>query len=304
MTEQALLLPLESAMSASSDTHPRRQRLLRLVRRSIPMLWLLPLLLILMVFTFAPLGWILHSSLATEQGWSLSRFHELLTSAFYRQAFGNSLYLSFGSSVAGLLLATLGAASLRRVGGRLRNWVIAVTNMTSNMAGVPLAFAFIVILGTNGAITLALRQGLGIEGFNLYSMNGLLLVYTYFQIPLALLLLYPAFDNLNDDWRDVASLLGASPLRYVWHVALPVLAPALLGTFILLFANSMGAYASAYALTSGNYNLLTIRIASMVAGDLFLEPELAAALSVLLMGLLALIAWANQLLLRRVRHGR
>lgn len=304
MTDQALLLPLETAMSASSRSHSRAQRLLRLMRRGIPMLWLLPLLLILGIFTFAPLAWILHSSLATEQGWSLSRFHELLTSAFYRQAFGNSLYLSFGSSVAGLLLATLGAASLRRVGGRLRNWVLAVTNMTSNMAGVPLAFAFIVILGTNGAITLLLRQGLGIESFNLYSMNGLLLVYTYFQIPLALLLLYPAFDNLNDDWRDAASLLGASPLRYVWHVALPVLAPALLGTFILLFANSMGAYASAYALTSGNYNLLTIRIASMVAGDLFLEPELAAALSVLLMGLLALIAWANQLLLRRVRHGR
>lgn len=302
MTDEALLLPMESAMRATSRS--RTQHLLRLMRRGIPMLWLLPLLLILVIFTFAPLGWILHSSLATEQGWSLSRFHELLTSAFYRQAFGNSLYLSLGSSVAGLLLATLGAASLRRVDGRLRNWVIALTNMTSNMAGVPLAFAFIVILGTNGAITLALRQGLGIEGFNLYSMNGLLLVYTYFQIPLALLLLYPAFDNLNDDWRDAASLLGASPLRYVWHVALPVLAPALLGTFILLFANSMGAYASAYALTSGNYNLLTIRIASMVAGDLFLEPELAAALSVLLMGLLALIAWANQLLLRRVRHGR
>ena len=304
MTDQALLLPLETTMSASSHTHSPRRRLLRQLRRAIPMLWLLPLLLILGIFTFAPLAWILHSSLATEQGWSLSRFHELLTSAFYRQAFGKSLYLSFGSSVAGLLLATLGAASLRRVGGRLRNWVLAVTNMTSNMAGVPLAFAFIVILGTNGAITLMLRQGLGIESFNLYSMNGLLLVYTYFQIPLALLLLYPAFDNLNDDWRDAASLLGASPLRYVWHVALPVLAPALLGTFILLFANSMGAYASAYALTSGNYNLLTIRIASMVAGDLFLEPELAAALSVLLMGLLALIAWANQLLLRRVRHGR
>lgn len=302
MTDQALLQLPEATMPAYR--HTARRRLLRQLRRAIPMLWLLPLLLILGIFTFAPLAWILHSSLATEQGWSLSRFHELLTSAFYRQAFGNSLYLSFGSSVAGLLLATLGAASLRRVGGRPRNWVLAVTNMTSNMAGVPLAFAFIVILGTNGAITLMLRQGLGIESFNLYSMNGLLLVYTYFQIPLALLLLYPAFDNLNDDWRDAASLLGASPLRYVWHVALPVLAPALLGTFILLFANSMGAYASAYALTSGNYNLLTIRIASMVAGDLFLEPELAAALSVLLMGLLALIAWANQLLLRRVRHGR
>ena len=274
------------------------------MRHAVPALWLLPLLLILGIFTFAPLGCILHSALATEQGWSLSRFHEILASPFYRQAFGNSLYLAIGSSLAGLLLATLGAASLRRVGGPLRNWVVALTNMTSNMAGVPLAFAFIVILGTNGAITLLLRQGLGISGFNLYSMQGLLLIYTYFQIPLALLLLYPAFDNLNDDWRAAAALLGASPVRYVWHVALPVLAPALLGTFILLFANSMGAYASAYALTSGNINLLTVRIASLVAGDLFLEPETAAALSVLLMGLLALIAWANQLLLKRVTHGR
>ena len=274
------------------------------MRHAVPALWLLPLLLILGIFTFDPLGWILHSALATEQGWSLSRFHEILASPFYRQAFGNSLYLAIGSSLAGLLLATLGAASLRRVGGPLRNWVVALTNMTSNMAGVPLAFAFIVILGTNRAITLLLRQGLGISGFNLYSMQGLLLIYTYFQIPLALLLLYPAFDNLNDDWRAAAALLGASPVRYVWHVALPVLAPALLGTFILLFANSMGAYASAYALTSGNFNLLTVRIASLVAGDLFLEPETAAALSVLLMGLLALIAWANQLLLKRVTHGR
>lgn len=307
MSDEALLLPAPAKFQrvAHQTPHPGQQRrLLRRVRHAVPALWLLPLLLILGIFTFAPLGWILHSALATEQGWSLSRFHEILASPFYRQAFGNSLYLAIGSSLAGLLLATLGAASLRRVGGQLRNWVVALTNMTSNMAGVPLAFAFIVILGTNGAITLLLRQGLGISGFNLYSMQGLLLIYTYFQIPLALLLLYPAFDNLNDDWRAAAALLGASPVRYVWHVALPVLAPALLGTFILLFANSMGAYASAYALTSGNFNLLTVRIASLVAGDLFLEPETAAALSVLLMGLLALIAWANQLLLKRVTHGR
>lgn len=307
MSDEALLLPAPAKFQrvAHQTPHPGQQRrLLRRVRHAVPALWLLPLLLILGIFTFAPLGWILHSALATEQGWSLSRFHEILASPFYRQAFGNSLYLAIGSSLAGLLLATLGAASLRRVGGPLRNWVVALTNMTSNMAGVPLAFAFIVILGTNGAITLLLRQGLGISGFNLYSMQGLLLIYTYFQIPLALLLLYPAFDNLNDDWRAAAALLGASPVRYVWHVALPVLAPALLGTFILLFANSMGAYASAYALTSGNFNLLTVRIASLVAGDLFLEPETAAALSVLLMGLLALIAWANQLLLKRVTHGR
>jgi putative spermidine/putrescine transport system permease protein len=269
-----------------------------------PVLCLVPLLLMLALFTFAPLVWILHSAVSVEGHFSLARFGEILTSSFYRQAFGNSLYLASGSSLAGLTIAALTASSLRRVGGRLRNFVLALTNMTSNMAGVPLAFAFIVILGTNGAITLMLRQGLGIEIGNLYSMHGLLLIYTYFQIPLALLMLYPAFDALNDEWQEAAALLGASRRHYWWHVGLPILLPPLLGTFILLFANAMGAYASAFALTSGNFNLLTIRIASLVSGDLFLEPETAAALSVLLMGLLAAMTWANQKLLRRVKHAR
>lgn len=303
MREPLLSPPLHTPLCAVDTGKRLRWPATWWWRHQLPLLWLLPLLLVLLIFTLAPLVWIVHGAITVEGSYSVQRFGSLLGSPFYRQAFGNSLYLACGSSLAGMVIAGLAAAALRRVGGRLRDGVIAMTNMTSNMAGVPLAFAFIVILGTNGAITLWLRQYLGIEGFNLYSMHGLLLIYTYFQIPLALLLLYPAFDSLNDDWQDASALLGASRSRYWWHIALPVLAPALVGTFILLFANAMGAYATAYALTSGNYNLLTIRIASLVAGDLFLEPELAAALSVLLMLLLALIAWGNQLLLKRVNGG-
>ena len=45
-------------------------------------------------------------------------------------------------------------------------------------------------------------------------------------------------------------------------------------------------YASAYALTTGNFNLVTIRVASLVSSDIFLEPNMAAALAVILMVLL------------------
>ncbi|MNH23255.1 hypothetical protein D3C79_831440 [compost metagenome] len=44
----------------------------------------------------------------------------------------------------------------------------------------------------------------------------------------------------------------------------------------------MGAYASAYALTSSNYNLVAIRIGSLIKGDIFAQPELASAIAVLL----------------------
>lgn len=77
------------------------------------------------------------------------------------------------------------------------------------------------------------------ESFNLYSKGGLIVLYTYFQIPLGVLLLYPAFDALREDWRESASLLGASPWRYWRHIGLPVLAPALMGTFVILLANAL-----------------------------------------------------------------
>jgi putative spermidine/putrescine transport system permease protein len=182
--------------------------------------------------------------------------------------------------------------------------VLSITNMTGNLTGVPLAFAFIIVVGTNGALSLMLRQ-LGLNmGFDLYASEGLVLIYTYFQLPLGVLLLYPAFDALDDEWQQAAALLGARPWDYWRLIALPVLAPSVAGTLILLFANAMGAYASAYALTQGHFNLITVRIASLVAGDIFLDPELAAAISVLLTLLLLLVTGVQQFLMKRGYRAR
>lgn len=248
--------------------------------------------------------WVLINSFIYDQEFSLENYLEIFDSAFMMQAFSNSLWLSTWSSFIGLTLATIFVASLCRVSCKLRNAVIAFTNMNSNFSGVPLAFAFIIILGTNGALTLLLKQYGLLGSFDLYGKWGLLLIYIYFQMPLAVLLLYPAFDALNDDWKDAAALLGAKPWQYWLRVVLPVLSPALLGTFIILIANAIGAYASVYALTLGNYNVITIRIASLVSGDLFLEPNLAAAISVILMLLLTFITVVNQWLIKKSYAGR
>jgi putative spermidine/putrescine transport system permease protein len=267
-----------------------------------PVLWLAPFVLFFYLFQLAPMVWVFFNSFQYYGEFSLDNYLEVFESSFMIQAFSNSIWLSVWSSVIGLAIAALLVSSLRRVNSRLRDGVIAFTNMSSNFAGVPLAFAFIIILGVNGAVTLLLKQYGLIEGFNLYGKWGLLVIYIYFQIPLGVLLLYPAFDALQDDWQSASALLGAKTHQYWTQVALPVLSPALLGTFIILIANAMGAYASVYALTTGNYNVITVRIASLVSGDLFLEPNLAAAISVILMAILAFIAVINQWLLSRSYH--
>lgn len=272
--------------------------------RYLALLCLLPFAVFFIVFQIAPLAWVAINSLQSESGWGLDNFSKVFASKFYLQALQRSLEISFWSSLFGIVIATLGAYSLRQVDSRLRDFVSAFANMTSNFAGVPLAFAFIILLGFNGALTLLLKQVGLLEDFSIYSKSGLILVYTYFQIPLGVLLLYPAFDALREDWRESAALLGANHWQFWRHIGLPVLTPALLGTFVILLANALGAYATVYALTTGNFNVLPIRIAALVAGDITLDPNLASALAMVLVGLMTLVTVVHQWLLKRSYHAR
>jgi len=267
------------------------------------LLCLVPFAVFFIVFQIAPLVWVLiHSVQSEDSGWGLANFSKIFSSKFYLQAIRHSLEISFWSSLFGIVIAVLGSYSLRKVDSRLRNFVNAFANMTSNFSGVPLAFAFIILLGFNGSITIMLKQAGIIEDFNLYSKTGLIILYTYFQIPRGGLLLYPAFDALREDWRESASLLGASSWQFWRHIGLPVLTPALLGTFVILLANALGAYATVYALTTGNFNVLPIRIAAMVSGDISLDPNMASALAVILVGLMTLVTLVHQWLLKRSYH--
>ncbi|QKF51752.1 ABC transporter permease [Pseudomonas graminis] len=266
------------------------------------LLCLVPFAVFFIAFQIAPLAWVAINSLQSDAGWGIDNFVKAFNSRFYRQAMQYSLEVSFWSSLIGIVIAILGSYSLRKVPSRLRDFVSAFANMTSNFSGVPLAFAFIILLGFNGALTLILKQAGIIDDFNLYSKTGLIILYTYFQIPLGVLLLYPAFDALREDWRESASLLGASGWDFWRHIGIPVLTPALLGTFVILLANALGAYATVYALTTGNFNVLPIRIAAMVAGDITLDPNMASALAMILVGMMTLVTVVHQWLLKRSYH--
>ncbi len=170
--------------------------------------------------------------------------------------------------------------------GGLPKWVrssyVTFSGVASNFAGVPLAFAFVAVLGRTGAIT-ALLKNVGINlydiGFNLYDFWGLSLVYLFFQFPLMLLIMIPSLEGLKREWREAASNLGASHFEYWRRIAFPIILPSLLGTMILLFGNAFGAYATAFALTGGRLNLVTIQIGAQIRGDVLHNPNLGFAMA-------------------------
>jgi putative spermidine/putrescine transport system permease protein len=146
-----------------------------------------------------------------------------------------------------------------------------------------LAFAFLATLGRVGLLTVMLRDYLGFNiysaGFNLLSFSGLTLVYLYFQIPLMVLIITPALDGLKREWREAAEILGANRGQYWRHVAFPILWPSILGTTLLLFANSFGAIATAYALTGSAFNIITIKLYAQIQGDVLHNQNLGYALA-------------------------
>lgn len=267
---------------------------------------LIPLALMVLAFQLVPVLSMLSGSFrsADGTGFTLGNYWEVLQSAYYMQAIKNSLLISVFSSLAGLTVGLICAYCITRFTPAVRDRLLMLSNMTSNFAGVPLAFAYIILLGNNGIFTLLFQQwGWDVfSGFNLYSWSGLTLVYVYFQVPLALLLLYPSFYGIREQWREAAALLGAGSWQFWRTIGLPVLAPAIFGTLGILFANAMGAYATAYALVGGNYNLLAVRIGSLVAGDVVTQPQMGSTLAMLLALTTLLAVFLNHRMVRRAQR--
>jgi putative spermidine/putrescine transport system permease protein len=182
-----------------------------------------------------------------------------------------------------------------------RNALLTLTNVAANLGGVSLAFAFVALLGTNGMLTLLLRQGVGVElypEFSLVSLTGLNLVYLYFLMPFVFLVVLPAFRGIRRQWIEAAVTLGATRGQFWWHVGIPVIWPSVLAVFILTFANAFGTYSTAMALTVGRVNLIPLQI-GFLFGESAFDTELADALSVLMIVVTSACVVAYRLFSRR-----
>lgn len=192
------------------------------------------------------------------------------------RAFALSVVLSaitaaFGAIIGGLLSW---AVATGRRDALLRRAVLAASGTLAQFGGVMLAFAFLATFGFNGLVTLFLKEWFGFDIFAwgpwLYRLPGLALVYTYFQIPLMVIVFLPAVEGLRPQWREACESLGGSSRAYWWHVGLPILWPSFLGTCILLFANAFSAYATAAALLSQADPLVTLRIGTFLTSEVVL----------------------------------
>ena len=276
-------------------------------KTDIYLLALVPFLIVAMLYEIVPLITVIVKSFQPDggTGFTLENYQSVFSKLLYQKAIINSIKISLTSAVAGIIIAFLGARAAHQHQGKLNHVFMTVLNMVSNFAGIPLAFAYMILLG-NAGLVVNIGKELGINAlstYNLYTMNGMSLIYIYFQIPLSTLLLIPAFDGVQKQWKEACTLLGGTPGIFWRKVGIPVLMPSILGTFSVLFANALAAYATIYALMMDNIALLPVQIAGCFTGEVKIRAGLGGALSVVMMAIMVIMILITNGLSRRFQKG-
>ncbi len=253
-----------------------------------------PLLLLVAASVLLPFAWRSTGLVSQCLQGSDCAAQELVADPYYLKALWNTVWVSALSTLLGGAIG-LGAAVALVELPRWRGLVSVLAGLGSNFSGVPLAVALTLLFGAQGVVTVVLGQGGLALPLDLNRNSGLVLAYVCFQAPLACVLLMAPVQMLEAGLQEAAATLGAGPGLFWRRVGLPVLLPSLVETASLLFANAAAAYATPFALSGTGANVLAVRIAALVSGDIFAQPELSSLLALLmftmLLGVIATSRW-------------
>ena len=258
--------------------------------------------LFLVLLVALPIGWVLVTSLRTAQ--ASATFANYAT-AFTDRDLLQPILLTLGVG--------LGVGTLSALVGAAMGWLVARTDLPSRRLIKNLvlasfvtppflgAFCWTLLAGPNAGVINTWWKDLSGSTtplFNVYSVAGLIFVTFLYCFPFVFALLTNALDLISSDVEEAAAILGASPLRTGLSVTLPLVAPAILGGFILAFLTALTEFGppAILALPAG-FHTMTTRIWS-----LFQYPprlEVAAAYSVPLLLASVLLLGAQRRLLRR-----
>jgi len=253
-----------------------------------------PFLAYVAIFLLLPTGIVIVDALKNPNGsWAFSNVTELGNS-LVRGYFIGSFKLCLISSLAGAVLGAILAYAIASgdPDGAVRRLYLAASGVLAQFGGVTLAFAFQVLIGPT--------VGLLFHASWYYSFPwGIALIYTYFQIPLMVLVFLPAIDGVKVQWREASENLGASAWQYWRYVGGPLLMPAFLGGLLLLFANALSAFATIQAWENQIAYIVPQQISTALSSEVGLSNVNVADLLALGMVVMVAIVMTGYALLQR-----
>ena len=214
----------------------------------------------------------------TWKGFSLRWYEKLWGNEALMQAFTNSLLIATLAATAATVLGTLMALAVYRYrfrGRRLASGLLFVVMMSPDIV---LAITFLVVF-----IALGIHLGFW----------SLLIAHTTLCLPFVVVTVFVQLNGFDKHLLEAARDLGAGEWRSFRHVTLPLVLPAVVAGWLLAFTLSLDDVIISTFVTGPGFEILPIRVYSMVKVGVSPEVNVLAALllalSLLLAGLVAVI---------------
>jgi len=167
-------------------------------------------------------------------------------------------------------------------------------------------YAWIVLLNPAGLInSLLIELGLRSEPLTLlYTKSAVVLGLVYSYTPFVILAIYSALQRLDPSYAEASRDLGAGVVQTFLRITLPLTAPGVAAGAVFVFVLSIGNFVTPDLLGGGKFQMV-----GNLIYDQFLSARdwpFGAALSVLLIGLMLLLLFAQAVASLRARgeHAR
>ena len=215
------------------------------------------------------------------QGFTTSWYTRLFGNALMADALKNSLILAVLSSALAGIIGTLGAIGLTRSHFRGAGLVETVATLPMMIPELVLGMAY-----------LALFTAIGVK----LGMGALILTHTTFCIPYVFINVKSRLIGMDPALEEAARDLGASPLRVLRDITLPLIMPSVVSGMMLSAAMSLDDVVISFFVTSAETTTLPLKVyTGLRSGG---TPEINA-LSTLMLGAIFLAVALSQLLRAR-----
>ncbi|MFN3712723.1 MAG: spermidine/putrescine ABC transporter permease PotC [Alcanivoracaceae bacterium] len=217
-------------------------------------------------------------------GWSLRWYDALFSNHALVQAMWNSLWLALAAATLSTLIGALTALALHRYRFRGKR---ALRGML-----------FVVMMSPEIVLAISLLALFLLVGLKL-GFVSLLLAHVTFGLPFVVITVLARLSGFDERLPEAARDLGATEFTMVRTVLVPAMMPALLAGWLLGFTLSLDDVVVSTFVSGPSYEILPLRIYSMVRVGL--KPEVNALGTLLLVFSLAMLMLSQLILMRSKR---
>jgi iron(III) transport system permease protein len=247
---------------------------------------LTPVLIIIVGFlTVCPVVMLILGSFSEGLGtfgqFTLAKYVKAYTDPAFGEILVNTVIFVIGSAFVATSLALFLAYLNNRTNIPFKHLFRIISLIPMMIPHILFAVSWVLLLNpSNGMINLFLRQVFGWEGaaLSIYTLQGMILVEGLLDLPIAYLVIAPAMSAFDVALEESSRVCGASNLRTLVRVTLPVLRPAILAAATLVIVRSLASFAVPSVIgMPGRIYVLATHIYRVVATGYAADYGLAAA---------------------------